>query len=213
MGSSLVEVDSIGIEEPMELLLMEDQEMIQAFSPHTSQEAFTDAIGSRRSVWRAKDFDVTCCGHSCKMLPEFAVIIPDQIGWGLPIRCGLSQLLRHPGISRRSRHVHMDHLARLQFDDEKGKQRTEEEVGHLQKITGPYACCMIAQECFPHLPTSVFWTDLLHILLDGPFTHMNIQFEQFTPNAFRSPQSIVRCHRLDQADCFEREPRLSRRHF
>jgi hypothetical protein len=28
----------------------------------------------------------------------------------------------------------MDYLPRLQFDDEKGKQRTEEEIGHLQKM-------------------------------------------------------------------------------
>jgi hypothetical protein len=31
----------------------------------------------------------------------------------------------------------MDHLARFEFDEEKGKQRTEEEIGHLQKVTGP----------------------------------------------------------------------------
>jgi len=32
--SSLVEVQDIGLEEAVELFLMEDQEMIQAFSPH-----------------------------------------------------------------------------------------------------------------------------------------------------------------------------------
>ena len=33
--SSLVEVQDIGLEEAVELFLMEDQEMIQTFSPHT----------------------------------------------------------------------------------------------------------------------------------------------------------------------------------
>ncbi len=111
------------------------------------------------------------------MLPEFAIIIPDQIFGYLPIRRCLPQLLRDPEIGRRSRHVHMDYLPRLQFDDEKGKQRTEAEIGHLQKITGPYPCRMIAQECFPHLSTRSFSGNLFHILLDGPFTDPNIQFE------------------------------------
>jgi len=30
----------------------------------------------------------------------------------------------------------MDHLPRSQLDDEKGKKRTEEEIGHLQESTG-----------------------------------------------------------------------------
>jgi hypothetical protein len=44
------------------------------------------------------------------MLPEFAIIIPDQICWGLPVRCGLSQLLRNLGIGERAGHIDMDDL-------------------------------------------------------------------------------------------------------
>ncbi len=74
----------------------------------------------------------------------------------------------------------MDHLPRFEFDDEKGKQRTEEEIGHLQKVTGPHPCHMIAQECFPGLSTRSFSGNLFHIFLDGSFTDPNIQFEEFT---------------------------------
>jgi len=38
----------------------------------------------------------------------------------------------------------MDHLPRLQLDDEEGKKRTEEEIRHLQEITGPHHCSKIA---------------------------------------------------------------------
>ena len=107
----------------------------------------------------------------------------------------------------------MDHLPRLQFDDEEGKERTEEEISHLQEITGPHLCRMIAQERFPVLSTGSFWANLLHILLNGPFTHPNIQLEELTTNALRSPESIVCCHLLDQADCLGREPRLARAGF
>ena len=46
MGSCLVEVRHIRIEDALELLLMEDQQMVQAFLSDTSQEALADGIGS-----------------------------------------------------------------------------------------------------------------------------------------------------------------------
>jgi hypothetical protein len=40
MWPSLIEVQDRGLEETMELFLMQDQEMIQACSSHTAQKAF-----------------------------------------------------------------------------------------------------------------------------------------------------------------------------
>src|SRR5258708_23661919 len=131
MGSSLVEIHGIRIEEAVKLLLMEDQEVIQAFSSHTSQKTFADRIRLRSSVRCAKHFDAARGCHSCEMRSEFAIIISDEIFWCLSIRGRFAQLLRHPRIGRRSRYVYMDDLTRLQLNDEEGKKRTEEEIGHL----------------------------------------------------------------------------------
>ncbi len=76
---------------------------------------------------------------------------------------------RYPGIGGRAGHIDMDDLPRLQFDDEESKERTEEEIRHLQEITGPDLCCMIAQERFPGLSRGECWANLLRIFLDGPF--------------------------------------------
>ena len=185
MGSGLIKVQDIVLEKAVELLLMQDQEVIQAFSSHASQKTFTDSICLWGSIRRSKYLDATRCCDACETRPEFAIIIPNEICGRLPIRSRLPQLLRNPGIGRRSRHIHMDDLPRLQFDEEKGKKRTEEEIRDLQKITGPHLCSMIAQEGFPALSTGSFWANVLHILLDGPFTHPNIQLEELTPNALR----------------------------
>ncbi len=134
------------------------------------------------------------------MLAEFAIIIPDQVFWGVSIRSRFSQLLCHPEVCRRARYIHMDHLARLEFNEEEGKKRTEEEIGYLQEITGPYFCRMIAQKGFPGLSTGLFWVNLLHILLNSPFADANIQLEKLTPNALGAPEPIVCCHFLNQAD-------------
>ena len=108
MRSSLIEIQDICPEEAEELLLMEDQEVIQAFSPHTSQKALTDGIGLWRMVWRPKHLDAARCRDAGKNRSEFAIIIPNQIFWPLSIWSCLPQLLRHPKIRRRSRHIDMD---------------------------------------------------------------------------------------------------------
>jgi hypothetical protein len=48
VGSGLIEVDNIPFEKPGELFLMENHEMIQAFSPHASQKAFANGICAAR---------------------------------------------------------------------------------------------------------------------------------------------------------------------
>jgi hypothetical protein len=89
------------------------------------------------------------------------------------------------------------------------QHRTEEEIGHLQKITSPHPCRMITQECFPILSTGSFGANLLHVLLDGSFAHPNIQLEEFPMDTLRSPKPIICCHLLDQANRLKRKPQLS----
>ena len=113
MGSSLIKVQCISPEEARELFLMENEEVIQAFSSHASQKAFANGIRLRSSKWRSKHLNPTGCGHSRKTCPKFLVIIPDEIFGRLPVWSRFSQLLRHPRIGRCSCHIHMDDFARF----------------------------------------------------------------------------------------------------
>jgi hypothetical protein len=201
MRSGMIEVLCIRHEKPAELLLMKNEKVIETFSPYASQIAFADGVRLWSPIRRSKDLNATCGRHSCKIRAKFPVIIPNQIFWCLPVRSRFSQLLRYPLIGRSARHIYMHDFPRFQFDDEEGKKRTEEEIRDLQKITGPHLCRMIAQECLPTLATGSFWAILLHILLNGSFTHPNIQLEELAPNALRPPESIVGGHLPDQRDC------------
>src|SRR5260370_24674629 len=111
------------------------------------------------------------------MCNEFPVVIPNQISWCLSIWCCFPQLLRDPGIGRRSRHIYMDDLARFEFDDEESKKGTKKEIRYLQAITSPHLCHMVAQERLPGLSMGSFGANVLHILLNRPFTDPNIQLE------------------------------------
>ena len=70
MWPSLIVVHDIGFEETVELFLMQDQEMIQAFSPDTSQKSFTDGICSWRPVRRFENLDAACCCNTSEQGPN-----------------------------------------------------------------------------------------------------------------------------------------------
>ena len=111
MGSCLVEVNHIRLEVTLKLLLLQNQQMIQAFLSDAPQETLTDGIGSWRVNRRFEQLDTARFRHSSKARPKFAVVITDQILRCWPIRSRLSQLLRDPRIGRRAGHAHVDDLA------------------------------------------------------------------------------------------------------
>ncbi len=86
MGSCLIEVGDIAIDHALELLLVEDEEVVQAFLPHTSGEAFTDSIGSWGMNRRFEDLDRARFRYPSKARPELAIVITNQILRRLPIR-------------------------------------------------------------------------------------------------------------------------------
>ena len=110
MGSSPVEVYNVLIEHPLELLLAEDQQVVQAFLSDTPQKAFTDRIGSGSMNRCFEQLDATCPRHPIKARPKFAVVITNQVLWCVPIGGGFPQLLGHPGIGWRASDADVDHL-------------------------------------------------------------------------------------------------------
>jgi hypothetical protein len=110
MRSCPVEVHHILIEHALEPPLAEDQQMVKTFLSHTPQEGFTLRIGSWRRKRRFENLDGTRGRHPRKTWSKFAIVITNQILRCLPIRCSFSELLRNPGIGRRSCHAYVDHL-------------------------------------------------------------------------------------------------------
>src|SRR5260370_35439854 len=95
-----IEIHHIPIEHALELLLMEDQQMVKAFLPHTPQETLTDRIGSRSMIRRFENLNSTCRRHSGKTGPKFAIVITDQIFRRFPAWQGVAHVLCDPAIGR-----------------------------------------------------------------------------------------------------------------
>ncbi len=151
--------------------------MIQTLSSDTPQKAFTDRIGSRRVIRCFENLDAACCCDTSETGSKLAIIITNEIRGSLSIWSRLSQLLCRPRVGRRPRHADMDDLPRIQFNDEEGKERTEQEISDVQEIAGPDLSPMIVQKRPPALPHWARRTPTPRVLLDRSFTDTDIEFQ------------------------------------
>ena len=120
------------MEHALELLLLKDQQVIEAFLPHAPHEALADRIGSGCMIRRFQYLDAASCGHVGETGPKFAIVITNEIFRCLSIGGGFSQLLGHPRIGRRACHSNVNHLARLQLENEEREEWSKEEISDLQ---------------------------------------------------------------------------------
>jgi hypothetical protein len=92
MRSSSVEGVHICAQHPVKLLLMEDEQMIEALTSYTSQEPFTDGIRSRCVIRGFENLDVTRLSKPREAHPKLAIVITDEVlrphtkGGGFPKR-------------------------------------------------------------------------------------------------------------------------------
>jgi hypothetical protein len=78
------------------LLLMQDEQMIEAFLTNTSQEAFTDGIGSGSVNGGFEQLDATGPCHTSEARPKFGIVITNQVLGCVPIGGGFSQRYAPP---------------------------------------------------------------------------------------------------------------------
>ena len=111
MRSCLVEVVYIGIENPLELPLMQDKQMIEALTSHTAQEALTDGIGAWSVIRGFENLDATRLGNPSEAHTKFAIIIPDEVFRTYIKGGGFPKLLCRPSVRGRACHADVDHFA------------------------------------------------------------------------------------------------------
>jgi hypothetical protein len=173
MGPGSVEVVDIGVEHPVELLLMQNEQVIKTLAPHASEKSFTGRIRSRGVIRDVEHLDMTRVRNTGEAHPKLTIVVTDEILWPLAKGGGFSQLLRDPGVCRRSCDADMNHSPRVQVNDEEGKERTEKEVGDREKVTGLDLLRMSVQEGCPGLPMWSSRAHLSHVLLDRAFTDVD----------------------------------------
>src|SRR5258708_31289876 len=84
--SCSIEILGIGMKHTMQLLLIENEEVIEALSPNTAQKAFADRIGSLRPIGGFQDLNASCCCNARETGSKLAIMIADEILRSLAIR-------------------------------------------------------------------------------------------------------------------------------
>ena len=93
----------------VELLLMQDEQMIEAFTPYTAKESLTDGIrawGVRRSF---KNLNGTRLRNTSEAHPKLAVVITDKVLRPHTKGGGEPSLLSSPRVGGISSHADVDH--------------------------------------------------------------------------------------------------------
>ena len=69
MRSCLIEIRDVRMEHMLELPLLNNQQMVEAFLPHTSQAAFADGVGLWCMNLRLEQLDATGPRHTSEAGP------------------------------------------------------------------------------------------------------------------------------------------------
>ncbi len=93
------------------LLLMQDEQVIEALTSHTAQEALPDGIGAWSVIRGCENLDVARLGNLSEAHTKFAIIIPDEVFRTYTKGGSFPKLLCHPSVSGRACHADVDHFA------------------------------------------------------------------------------------------------------
>jgi len=74
----LVEIPDVFLDHAMKLPVPDNQQVIEAFSPHAPQEPFADRVGRWSAVGGLEDFNGACLSDSCGIVAVLAVPVADQ---------------------------------------------------------------------------------------------------------------------------------------
>jgi len=84
MRSGLIEVVDIGSQDPLELPLLQNEQVIEALATHTAKKTFTDGIGSRSVIGRFENLDATRLGNPREGHAKFAIVVTGEVFWPTP---------------------------------------------------------------------------------------------------------------------------------
>jgi hypothetical protein len=91
-----IEVAGVFGENPFEVTLAEDEDVIEALAADAAQEALADRVRSWSSDGSAEDACPVCGGHPVEERTELAVAIPKEEPRTLSVGRRVAQLLRDP---------------------------------------------------------------------------------------------------------------------
>jgi len=92
------------------------------------------------------------------------------------------------------------------FNRKKEEQGPEEQVVGLHEVAAPDVVGVVLDEGRPRLAATATLADRAHVLLHGPLADLDAALQEFAPDPFGPPTSVLGRHLPDQADGLGGDP-------
>jgi hypothetical protein len=184
-------------EYPEQMALVEDDDVVQAFSADGAHQSLRDRVGLRRPI-RRPDPNYAQLGEPIiEVLAVDVVSVVNQVDrLAIPGSC-MDQLLPDPCRSGTGRHVQMDELASDVAHKGQDIQCPEADRLHHQQVGGPDPLRLIGQERPPGLARRAIRRSS-PVPADGARADEDAQLEEFPTHSFCPPRRILGSHPSDQ---------------
>src|ERR1700694_548317 len=196
MCSNFVVIASIGSQDPTQMHLAQDDDVVHTFAPARSDQPFGKAILPGRG-WCGRLVPDAHGAHSARDDAAIdPVAIADEVVRSLiPGKC-LRYLTCNPFRRRICCDVDPDEVSAAEPDDDEGIEQVENDGWNKEQVHVANVGRVFMQEGPPSLAGRPPPFD--HVLGDARLRDLKPELEQFAVNAWRAPKQILHTHPPDQ---------------
>src|ERR1700704_4656757 len=205
MRSDAIIIVGVGFQDPTQMHLAQDNDVVHTLAPDRSDQPFGKAILPRRG-WCGRPVSD---GHWAESARDDAAINPvpitDEVERSLIPRKGLHYLTCNPFCRGICCDVDPDEVSAVQPDDDEGIEQVETDSWNNEQVHGGNVRRVVTQESSPSLAGRLPPFD--HVLGDARLRDLKPELEQFAVNAWRAPKQILHAHPPDQRAQLRVDPR------
>src|SRR5271167_4426036 len=196
MRSDAIIIAGVGFQDPTQMHLAQDNDVVHTFTPDRSDQPFGKAILPRRG-WCGR---LVPDAHGAQSARDDATIdavpIADQVVRSLIPGKSLRDLTCNPFGRRICRDVDPDQVSAVEPDNDEGIEQVEADSWNNEQVHGRNVRRVVTQEGSPSLAGRRPPFD--HVLGDARLRDLKPELEQFAVNAWRAPKWILHAHPPDQ---------------
>src|ERR1700716_1192153 len=188
MRSDAIVIVGVGFQDPMQMHLAQDNEMVHTFTPDRSDQPFGKAILPGRGWCGGLVPNAHGAQSTCDDAAIDPVAIADEVVRSLIPRKGLRYLTCNPFRRRICCDVDPDEVSAAESDDDEGIEQIEADGRDDKQGHGGNVWRGVQQEGPPSLAGRPPSFD--HVLGDARLRGLKPELEQFAVNAWRAPSGF-----------------------
>src|SRR6266436_6519012 len=196
MRSDAIVIVGVGFQDPTQMHLAQDNDVVHTFTPDRSDQPFGKAILPRRGWCGRLVPDAHGAKSACDNAPIDPIPIADEVVRSLIPGKGLRYLTCNPFSRRICCDVDPDEVSAAEPDDDEGIEQAKTDRWNNEQVHGRNVRRVVTQEGSPSLAGRRPSFD--HVLGDARLRDFKPELEQFAVDAWRAPKRVLDAHPPDQ---------------